>query len=159
MSHAVSHCETNAMSLVTLLGFALFVPLSGAPRIQVLKLSVTNSTNELRLAEDIVVAASDIRRAAPDFRSGAFIVTTSDASTLEEDARILHTLELPSQADDLDNDGKFDELAFQIDLQPRQTRIVSISFGDQTAIARLRSRYPQRVNMRFSNRYEGLGWE
>jgi unsaturated chondroitin disaccharide hydrolase len=147
------------MSLAALLSLALFAPLSGAPRIQVLKLSVANSTNQLRLAEDIVVGAPDIRRAAPDFRSGAFIVTTSDASTLEEDARTLHTIELPSQADDLDGDGKFDELAFQIDLQPRQTRIVSISFGDQTAIARLRGLYPQRANMKFSKRYEGLGWE
>jgi len=146
------------MSLVVL-SLALFAPLSGASRIQVLKLSLTNSTNELRPAEDIVVAASDIRRVAPDFRSGAFIVTASEASTLEEDARILQTVELPSQADDLDNDGKFDELAFQIDLQPRQTRIVTLSFGDQAAIARLRSQYPQRANMKFSKRFEGLGWE
>jgi unsaturated chondroitin disaccharide hydrolase len=149
----------RATSLAPLLSFALFAPLVGAPRIQVLKLAVTNPTNESRPAEDIVVAAADIRRAAPDFRSGAFIVTTSDASTLEEDAKILQTVELPSQADDLDNDGKFDELAFQIDLKPKQTRIVSISLGDQATIARLRGQYPQRANMKFSKRYEGLGWE
>jgi unsaturated chondroitin disaccharide hydrolase len=149
----------KAMSLAALLSLVLFAPLVCGERIQVLKLSVTNSTSEPRPDEDIVVAAADIRRAAPDFHSGAFIVTTSDAFTLEEDAKILQTVELPSQADDLDNDGKFDELAFQIDLKPRQTRIVSISFGDQAAIARLRGQYPPRANIKFSKRYEGLGWE
>src|ERR1700676_1963133 len=44
MIHAVSHCETSA-SLTMLFSFVLFVPLSGARRIQVLKLSVTNSTS------------------------------------------------------------------------------------------------------------------
>ena len=47
------------------------------------------------------------------------IVTASDAATLEQDARILKTTELPSQTDDLDGDGKPGELAFQIDLKPK----------------------------------------
>src|SRR5215471_1023163 len=132
---------------------------TAAPRIKVLKLSVTNPTNETRAAEDIVVTVSDLTRIAPDFQAGDAIVTTSDASTLEEDARTLQTIELPSQADDLDGDNKYDELAFQIDLKPHQTRIVTIAYGDTPAIQRLRSDYPNRTAARFTMKFDGLGWE
>jgi unsaturated chondroitin disaccharide hydrolase len=130
-----------------------------APRIKVLKLSVTNPTNESRPAADIVVSVNELKRIAPDFKAGDAIVTTSDASTLEEDARTLQTVELPSQADDLDGDNKYDELAFQIDLKPRQTRIVSIAYGDTAAIQRLRSDYPQRTGAKFTMKFDGLAWE
>jgi rhamnogalacturonyl hydrolase YesR len=130
-----------------------------APRIQTLKLSITNPTDAARPAENIVVSVSDLKRAAPDFAAGNAIVVATDAATLEEDARILQTAELPSQADDLDGDGKYDELVFQIDLKPHQTRIVTIAYGDQASILRLRSRYPMRTAMKFATRYEGLGWE
>ena len=87
------------------------------------------------------------------------IVTTSDASTLAEDARTLQTVELPSQADDLDGDNKADEIVFQIDLKPRQTRIVTIAYGEQFTIARLRGVYEKRTHAKFTTKYEGLGWE
>jgi len=89
------------------------MPAGATPRIKVLKLSVTNPTEETRLHENIVVNVADLKRIAPDFRAGDVIVTTSDASTLEEDARTLQATELPSQPDDLDGDNKYDELAFQ----------------------------------------------
>jgi unsaturated chondroitin disaccharide hydrolase len=130
-----------------------------APRIKVLKLSVTNPTNEARPAADIVVSVNELMRIAPDFKAGDAIVTTSDASTLEEDARTLQTVELPSQADDLDGDNKYDELAFQIDLKPRQTRIVTIAYGETATIQRLRSEYPQRTAAKFTMKFDGLGWE
>jgi hypothetical protein len=149
----------RAMSLAQILSFALFAPLVAGPRIQVLKLAVANPSTETRIAEDVVIAVGDLRRIAPDIRLGAIVVTTSAAATLEADANTLQTTELPSQADDLDGDGKVDEIAFQIDLKPKQTRIVSIAFGDQAAIARLRGQYPQRTYAKFHKRYEGLGWE
>ncbi|MBZ5625735.1 MAG: glycoside hydrolase family 88 protein [Acidobacteriia bacterium] len=58
-----------------------------------------------------------------------------------------------------DGDGKYDELAFQIDLQPRQTRIVTVAYGDQATILRIRGHYPKRTDAKFATRYEGLGWE
>src|SRR5260370_41965633 len=97
--------------LVLMTGASAFA----APRVKVLKLSITNPTDEARLHENIVVAVAELKKIAPDFKAGDVIVTTSDASTLEEDARTLQTIELPSQADDLDGDNKYDELAFQID--------------------------------------------
>jgi uncharacterized protein DUF4861 len=135
------------------------VSATAAPHIKVLKLSVTNLTNETRPAEDILVSVNELKRIAPDFQVGDAIVTTSDASTLEEDARTLQTIELPSQADDLDGDSKYDELAFQIDLKPRQTRIVTIAYGDTATIQRLRSDYPRRTAAKFTMKFDGLGWE
>ena len=106
-----------------------------------------------------MISVADLRRVAPDFNPAAFMVTTSDAATLEQDARTLQTTELPSQADDLDGDRKSDEIAFQIELKPKQTRVVTIAFGDAAAIQRLRSNYPKRTHAAFNLKYEGMGWE
>jgi hypothetical protein len=59
----------------------------------------------------------------------------------------------------LDDDGTFDEIAFQIELKPHQTRIVTIAYGDPATIARLRSDYPKRTHAKFTQRFEGMGWE
>ena len=134
-------------------------PAWAAPRIKVIKLAVTNPSGELREREDIVVKVAELKRIAPDFKASAVIVTTSDAATLDEDARTLQATELPSQADDLDGDGTLDEIAFQIGLKPKQTRIVTIAYGDPLAIARLRSDYPKLTHAKFTQKFEGMGWE
>jgi unsaturated chondroitin disaccharide hydrolase len=130
-----------------------------SPRVKVLKLSVTNPTDQLRAHENIVINIADLKRIAPDFKAGDVIVTTSDASTLEEDARTLQTIELPSQADDLDGDNKYDELVFQIELKPKQTRIVTIAYGETATMQRLRSDYPKRTAAKFTMKFDGLAWE
>src|SRR5437764_301839 len=130
-----------------------------APRVKVLKLAVSNPTDDARERENVVVSGAELRRVAPDFRAGDCVVTTSDAGVLEEDARTLQTTELPSQADDLDGDGKYDEIAFQIDLKPRQTRVVSVAYGDAATMQRLRSDYPARTHAKFTLKFDGLGWE
>ena len=134
-------------------------PTVATPRIKVIKLAVTNPTDELRLHENIVLNVADLKRIAPDFKAGDAIVTTSDAATLEEDARTLQTIELPSQADDLDGDNKYDELAFQIELKPKQTRIVTIAYGETATMQRLRSDYPKRTAAKFTMKFDGLAWE
>src|SRR5260370_891372 len=100
-----------------------------------------------------------LKRVAPDFTAADAIVTTSDAATMEEDARTLQTIELPSQADDLDGDNKYDEIAFQIELKPKQTRIVTIAYGDTATMQRLRSDYPKRTAAKFKIKFDGLAWE
>ncbi len=129
------------------------------PRIKNIKIAITNPSDVARTGEDIVISVAELKRIAPDFKPAAVIVTTSDASTLAEDARTLQTIELPSQADDLDSDNKADEIAFQIDLKARQTRIVTIAYGEQFTIARLRGVYAKRAHAKFATKYEGLGWE
>jgi len=132
---------------------------AASPRIKVLKLSITNPTSDTRTAENIVVNIADLKHIAADFKPASVIVTTSDAATLDQDTNTLETIELPSQADDIDGDLKIDELAFQIDLNPRQTRIVTIAYGDPATIARLRGDYPKRTHAKFTTRFEGMGWE
>jgi len=149
------------LTILLLVGSLLWSarPAVATPRIKVLKLSITNPTDEMRAHENIVVSVADLKRIAPDFKAGDAIVTTSDATTLEEDARTLQTNELPSQADDLDGDNKYDELVFQIELKPKQTRIVTIAYGDTATMQRLRSDYPRRTAARFTMKFDGLAWE
>src|ERR1700693_98328 len=129
------------------------------PQIKNIKIAISNPSDRPRRAADIVIPIVQIRKVAPAFTPGALIVTASEASTLEQDASVMHTEELPSQVDDLDGDGKGDELAFQIDLEPHQTRIVTVSYGDQGRIWRLRGDYEPRTAALFSRKIEGLGWE
>jgi hypothetical protein len=77
------------LSLIFLLGATL--PASAVPRIKVLKLAITNPTEQLRAHENITVSVAALKRIAPDFKASAIIVTTSDAVTLDEDARTLET--------------------------------------------------------------------
>ena len=131
----------------------------GGQQIKSIKVIVSNPSANARSAANVAIPIAEIRRVAPDFKPGATIVTASDARTLEEDRSVLQTDELPSQVDDLDGDGKADELAFQVDLAPHQSRIVTISYGDENPIWRLRSDYKQRTAAIFSRKIEGLGWE
>ena len=149
--------ERSLLALIILAASSSLVPATS--RIKVIKLSITNPTRDVRSAENVVVNVADLKRIASDFKPAAVIVTTSDAATIEEDAKTLQTTELASQADDLDGDLKVDELAFQIDLKPKQTRIVTIAYGDPATIARLRSSYPKRTHAQFTARFEGMGWE
>lgn len=143
-----------AASLALAAAFAV-----AAPRVKVLKIAVTNPGTTMRAAQNVTVPVAALKRIAPDFAAGTVIVTATDAATLEQDAATDETIELPSQADDLDGDGKYDEIAFQIDLKPGQTRIVTLAYGDAATMQRLRTVYPKRTNMKYAQRYEGLGWE
>jgi unsaturated chondroitin disaccharide hydrolase len=142
---------------------SLFPPLcvsgQAGQQIKNIKLVVSNPSSSARRAADLIIPIAEISKVAPDFKPGAAIVTATNASTLEQDASVLETEELPSQVDDLDGDGKGDELAFQIDLAPHETRIVTVSYGDQNRIWRLRDDYTQRTAALFSRKFEGLGWE
>ncbi|MGB8476380.1 MAG: DUF4861 family protein [Candidatus Acidiferrum sp.] len=144
---------------VWLLPVLCAAPAWGGQQIKNIQVAVSNPSSTARSASDIVIPISEIRKVAPDFKPGAVIVTANDASTLEEDAALHQTEELPSQVDDLNGDGKGDELAFQIDLAPHQSRIVTISYGRENRIWRLRSDYKQRTAALFSPKIEGLGWE
>ncbi|HSV15628.1 MAG TPA: DUF4861 family protein, partial [Tepidisphaeraceae bacterium] len=130
-----------------------------APHIHRLQLSVSNPTAVARSAENIVVSVPALKKLAPDFNAANAIVVATSAATFDADALAMQANELPSQADDLDGDGKLDELVFQIALAPNQTRIVTIAWGEQAAIQAIRGAYPARTAMKFATRYEGLGWE
>jgi unsaturated chondroitin disaccharide hydrolase len=131
------------------------------PHVAGIKIAVTNPTAQERRAEDIVVPIAQLRRIAPDFNAGSLIVTATDASTEAEDAAVMQTVELPSQVDDVDLDDEADELAFQIDLKPNQTRIVTISYGPPDRVFRLRQQYAKRTSAVRAGSINGGGiaWE
>ncbi len=145
--------------ILCLLPVLLFPPASEGQQIKSIKIAVSNPGVSAHSAADVTIPIDALRKIAPDFRPGSLIVTASDAGTLEQDAAVLETEELPSQVDDLDGDGKGDELAFQMNLGPQQTRVVTISYGDEEHIWRLRDDYKQRTAALFSRKIEGLGWE
>lgn len=129
------------------------------PHLKSIKIAVTNPTSENRPAENIVLSVPELRKIAPDFYAGSQIVTATDASTVADDALVLHATELPSQIDDLVGDFKPAELAFQIDLKPHQTRIVTITWGPPDRIFRLRGDYEPQTNAIFTKKIDGMGWE
>jgi hypothetical protein len=152
----LSQCYTTCdmlRRLLCLLALSL-VAASAAPRIKVLKLAVTNPTAAARSAANVTLPAADLRRIAPDLDPRWVVVTVT-----EEDAREKQTADLPVQADDLDGDGEVDELAFQVPLRPRQTRIVTVTYGGADAIAPLKKAHASRTAARFATKYEGPGWE
>src|ERR1017187_5051814 len=91
------------------------------------------------------------------------IVVATNAASFADDARLLQAAELPSQARDLDGDGKLDELVFQIDLAASQTRIVTIAYGDQAGPGRMppgmgsAQRAPQPGRLRYGRADSHIG--
>lgn len=128
------------------------------PSRKAIKVAVTNPTGDRRV-EDVALRVLEIQRAAPDFNAANAIVTVDGVNTPGKEASAAETIELPSQVDDLDGDGKPDELAFQIELQPRETRAVTITYGGPTGLAAPRADYPKRTDARFAKHYDGMGWE
>jgi unsaturated chondroitin disaccharide hydrolase len=150
----------TAFQICVLIAALCQVPTSWAsPHLKCIKIAVTNPTDQNRPAEDIVLSIADLRKIAPDFYPGSQIVTATDASTVAEDATTLHAAELPSQVDGIETDLKPEELAFQIDLKPHQTRIVTITWGPPDRIFRLRGDYEPQTNALFTKKIDGMGWE
>ena len=134
-------------------------PAHAGSHLRGIKLSVTNPSGEERRAAPVVIPIAELRKVAPDLRAGALIVTVTHVQSAEQDAAALQATEIPSQVDDLDDDGKADELAFQLDMQPRETCIVTITYGEPGRIYKIRGDYPQRTDALFANKIQGLGWE
>src|ERR1022692_55975 len=85
-------------------------------------LAIANPSPVAR-TENVVLPVAQLKRIDPGFNAANAIVVATNAASFADDARLLQAAELPSQSADLDGDGKLDELVFQIDLGPSQTRI------------------------------------
>src|SRR5690349_12358128 len=117
-----------------------------------IKIAVTNPSGEERRAEPVVLSIPELRKIAPDLRAGALIVTVTHSTDLQQDAATLQATEIPSQVDDLDNDGKADELAFQLDLNPHETCIVTVTYGEPGRIFKIRGDYPAQTDALFATK-------
>jgi len=147
--------------LLVLLGLLSVLSISAWPKPHLagIKIAITNPTGQERQAENVVVAIGQLRKIAPNLNAGSLIVTATDAATETEDASVLQAQELPSQVDDLDGDNEADELAFQIDLKPNQTRLVTVTYGDPDRILRLRNEYTKRTDAMVAPKFDGIAWE
>src|ERR1039457_1641701 len=82
--------------------------LDAAPRIQRIQLSIANPAPIAR-TENVVLPVAQLARIAPGFNAANAIVVATDAANFAADARVMQAAELPSQADDLDGDGRSEE--------------------------------------------------
>ena len=126
-------------------------------RIQLLKLAITNPGNWTRPAADIAIPLAELRRAAPQFTPGNVIVTATHAVALAADARRMHARELASQIEAGSRAGRRGRLLFQLNLGPRERRIVTIAYGEAATIWRIRRLYRWRTDALAW--HGGIGWE
>jgi hypothetical protein len=109
-------------------GMVLGVVLLAAPGRTAAPAAVVTARNSIDLArpsETIVLSAADLRRAlgVDDIRT----VHVTDGTAGQE---------ILAQAVDLDDDGRFDQLVFQADFAPRQSRAFGLKNGERLVYTR-----------------------
>ena len=91
----------------------------GNQKISKIRLSIQNTLPLPRKKVPIVLTGAQLRQVSPDFTFKAYSVVSGKAP---------REVMVPAQADDLDYDGELDQLCFLLDLEPEQTREVSILY-------------------------------
>ena len=137
------------ISIFIFLFFISLGPVSNPVPVKSVRLTVSNQA-PVDTEANVSLNLAELRRIAPDFKAESARVKAFAADRASSD-----TLEIPSQLDDFDGDGVADELAFQIAILSKQSRIVSITYGDDG----IRNSYPKRAYAKFAQKYEGMGWE
>lgn len=91
----------------------------GNQKISKIRLSIQNTLPIQRKKVPIVLTGAQLRKVNPDFTFKAYSVVTGKAA---------REVMIPAQADDLDYDGERDQLCFLLDLEPEETKEVSILY-------------------------------
>jgi unsaturated rhamnogalacturonyl hydrolase len=126
------------------------------PQAKTLRVAVSNPTNDARV-EDVVLNIAEIQRSVPGFAGPFSTVTTTDEGAWLSSGN--SSVKLAWQADDLDGDGKADELAFQLTLKPKQTRVVTVAYGEPDLASAPTADSTKRTDAKFAQHYDGMGWE
>ena len=113
--------------LTSLLVFGACTMPGGNQKISKIRLSIQNTLPIHRKKVPIVLTGVQLRKVNPDFSFKAYSVVTGKAP---------REVMIPAQADDLDYDGERDQLCFLLDLDPEETKEVSILY-DPTVKATL----------------------
>jgi len=109
---------------VSLIGLFLFLnPLQA--QVKSFQVEIANNQAETRTDAPVVISIADLK---PAFQVQSVIVKEGE-------------LEIPSQLDDLDKDGKPDELIFVLDVPARSSRIVQVELSAEEPT----HNYPSRV--------------
>ena len=108
-----------SLMLGTLLIFSACTMPGGNQNISKIRLSIQNTLPLPRKRVPIVLTGAQLRKVNPDFTFKAYSVVSGKAP---------REVMVPSQADDLDYDGELDQLCFLLDLEPEQTKEISILY-------------------------------
>ena len=108
-----------SLVLTSLLMFGACTMPGGDQKISKIRLSVQNTLPIHRKKVPIVLTGVQLRKVNPDFSFKAYSVVTGKAP---------REVMVPAQADDLDYDGARDQLCFLLDLEPEETKEVSILY-------------------------------
>lgn len=93
------------------------------PQIQ---LTIQNTLPVKRVNVPIVLSLAELKKVAPDFSFDAYLVVSGHPPA---------EIEIPSQADDTNYDGQKDELVFLVDLEPQETKGVTIRYAPDNQMA------------------------
>lgn len=116
-----------------------------------LTVTVTNSLDAARPGEPVIIPVSDIMKKAPDFNRNFFRVKRSADEGFEP-------LDLPSQIRLVPAAGYAEELVFQVDLAPKERKVLEILYNPEGVNV---PRYPVRTQA-FEKWYTGgvnVAWE
>ena len=108
-----------SLILVSLLMLGACTMPGSNQKISKIRLSIQNTLPIQRKKVPIVLTGTQLRKVNPDFNFKAYSVVTGNAP---------REVMVPAQADDLDYDGVRDQLCFLIDLEPEETKEVSILY-------------------------------
>lgn len=93
------------------------------PQIQ---LTVQNTLPVKRVNVPIVLSLAELKQVASDFSFDAYLVVSGHPPA---------EIEIPSQADDTNYDGQKDELVFLVDLEPQETKGVTIRYAPDNQVS------------------------
>jgi len=127
----------------------------GRGKVPEIRLTIENPLPIKRTDVPIILKLDDLKKVADNFSLNMFRVTTADKSQ-----------DIPSQADDINYDGKRDELVFLIDLEPQQIKEIIIMYTPQDATITpgyqnmtITLGYPNRVQAGVFPELKGIAWE
>ena len=120
-AQTVTPALTICLSLIlgTLLILNACTMPGGNQKISKIRLSIQNTLPIQRKKVPIVLTGTQLRKVNPDFTFKAYSVVTGKAP---------REVMIPAQADDLDYDGERDQLCFLLDLEPEETKEISILY-------------------------------
>ena len=93
------------------------------PQVQ---LTIQNTLPVKRVNVPIVLSLAELKQVASDFSFDAYLVVSGQPPA---------EIEIPSQADDINYDGQKDELVFLVDLEPQETKGITIRYAPDNQVS------------------------
>lgn len=104
--------------LILILGLSSCTLPGGNQKIPQVKITIRNTLPVQRENVPIVITLDELRKVADDFSFDAYLVVSGQPP-----------VEIHSQADDTNYDGQKDELVFLVDLEPQETKTVTVRYS------------------------------